>query len=347
MRTYAFTKQGDLTSFESIDLPEPPAEANQVVIKVETTAANRLDLAVLRGFSPDPKPDPPFIPGIDPAGTVLSLGANVVGLEPGMRVVAKPNIACLTCPNCLSGRPWACTRQRIVGVHIPGGFAPRIAIPAVNAIPIPDSVSSAEASAAIHSAPVALRMIKEAGGVTPGMHVVVIGGAGAVGSAAIQICRRLGAGVVAVVAGRKKSAFVASLGATPVDHTRGGDLVKALLEAGAGAGPDLVLDTAGSPDITAAALDALAWRGVYATCGAHGGGRIHLDLAHLYRMRQRIVGSSGSGFDDVDEVLTDMSHGVLKVQIDSTIDVSEAPRAYSILESRSNLGKIVLEHRGD
>lgn len=344
MKTHAYVALGSDARLELIDQPEPEPRANEVVVDVETVAVNRLDLAVLSGRGPGDGVTLPFVPGIDPSGVIHSIGDEVRGLSKGQRVVAKPNIACFACRECLEGEPWACTRQTIVGVDRPGGFAPLVAIPAVNAIPIPDSLRHAEATAAIHSFPVALRMIKQAGDVTPGMRVVVIGGAGAVGTACIQLCRRSGADVVGLVGGEEKVALVRTLGATAIDHEAESDLVGAIHKATSGRGPDLVLDTAGSGPTASAALAALGWRGAYATCGAHAGGRVDLDLATLYRKRQRVVGSSASGYDDVHQVLSDLDREVIQVQIDSVLPMSEASAAYDALRSRSNLGKIVLQH---
>lgn len=343
MKALAITAFGGPEALQSVELADPAAEGNEVVIDVETVAVNRLDLAALWGRGPGATASLPLVPGIDPAGTVRQVGEDVEGLEVGKRVVAKPNIACFECPHCLAGEPWACTRQKIIGLHRLGGLATSVSIPARNAVRIPDDVTSAEASASVHSFPVALRMIKQAGGVSAGQRALVLGAAGSVGACAIQLCRFYGATVTGVVSGAHKAAYVQGFGAEAVDRTSR-DLEAALAEA-AGDGYDLIVDTAGDSDVTMPALRHLGWRGSYVTCGSHGGGQIEVDLGSLYRKRQRIIGSSASGYDDVAEIFALLGEQRLQAPIHEIRPVGEAREAYGELASRKNIGKIVLEHR--
>lgn len=343
MKALAITAFEGPEALHPIDLPDPVVAPNDVVVEVETVGVNRLDLAVLRGQGPGKGAPLPLVPGIDPAGTVSRVGEEVEGVSVGDRVVAKPNIACFECPHCVAGEPWACTRQKIIGVHRPGGLAPSVAVPARNAVPIPEGVSSAEATVAVHSFPVVLRMFKQAGGVGPGSRVLVIGAAGAIGAAAVQLARFYGAEVTGVVSGGDKAAFVEGLGAAAIDRTAS-DLRRGLTDA-AGDAFDLIADTAGEPESTMAALERLAWRGRYVTCGSHAGGRIEVDLGELYRNRQSIIGSSASGYDDVAEVFALLAGGELTAPVDHIRPVGEAREAYAELASRRNIGKIVLEHR--
>lgn len=343
MKALAITAFGGPEALHPVELAGPVAEGNEVVIDVETVAVNRLDLAALRGRGPGATATLPLVPGIDPAGTVRQVGEDVEGLDVGERVVAKPNIACFECGHCLAGEPWACTRQKIVGVHRPGGLATSVSIPARNAVLIPGGVSFAEASASVHSFPVALRMIKQAGGVSAGQRALVLGAAGSVGACAIQLCRFYGAAVTGIVSSADKAAYVQRLGARAVDRTSR-DL-EAALEEGTEDGYDLIIDTAGEPDVTLPALRGLGWRGSYVTCGSHGGGQIEVDLGSLYRNRQRIIGSSASGYDDVAEIFALLAESRLQAPIHEIRPVGEAREAYGDLASRKNIGKIVLEHR--
>lgn len=343
MKALAITAFGGPEALEPIELADPVAKANEVVIDVETVAVNRLDLAALWGRGPGATASLPLVPGIDPAGTVRQVGEDVKGLEVGERVVAKPNIACFECIHCLAGEPWACTRQTIVGVHRPGGLATSVSVPARNAVVIPESVSFAEASASVHSFPVALHMINQAGGISAGRRSLVLGAAGSVGASAVQLCRFYGAKVTGIVSGAEKADYVQGLGARAVDRTT--QDLDAALEEGAESGYDLIVDTAGEPDVTMPALRRLAWRGSYVTCGSHGGGQIEVDLGSLYRNRQRIIGSSASGYDDVAEIFGLLAERRLHAPIHEIRTVGEAREAYGDLASRKNIGKIVLEHR--
>lgn len=342
MKALAITTFDGVDALEPVEIPDPTCGPKEVLMEVRTVGANRLDLAVLQGRGPGAGATLPLVPGIDPAGVVRQLGEEVDGLTVGDRIVAKPNIACFECHRCLAGEPWACQRQTIVGVHRAGGFGPLVALPATNAVAIPPGVSFAEASAAVHSFPVALRMLKQAGGVKPGQVVLVLGAAGAVGSATVQLCRMAGASIIAVVSGHAKAAHVAQLGARPID--RGRDEIAAAIGAEVPGGVDLIVDTAGDPESTLPALAHLGWRGTYVTCGSHGGGRIDIDLGVLYRERQRLVGSAASGYDDVQESFALLAANSVRAEVARLMPIGEAHAAFAALTSRSNIGKIVLEH---
>lgn len=336
-----------VTSFDGpealvpLEVPEPSCGPHDVIVRVRTVAANRLDLAVLAGRGPGSGAVLPLVPGIDPAGTVAAVGHAVDDVTVGDEVVVKPNIACFACPECLAGRMWACLRQTIVGVDRPGGLAPRLSVPSANVFRLPQGVDTAEATAAVHSFPVALRMLREAGELDPGSTAVVLGAAGSVGSAAVQLLVRRGHRVVGVVSGAAKADAVTAMGATAIDRL-GGEVDRRL-------GRDatdiaLIIDTAGDPELTEPALDLLGWRGVYVTCASHGGGRISLDLGALYRSRRRLIGSAASGYDDVEEVLGMLARREVRPLIDRVMDVAEAKEAFRLLAGRVNVGKIVLRH---
>lgn len=345
MKCHAITTFDGPDGLRVIDRPDPEPGPGEVLVEVHTVGANRLDLAAMHGRGVAASAGLPLIPGIDPAGRVASISSGVTNACVGDPVVVKPNIACWSCQYCLGGEPWDCSHQTIVGVHRAGGFAPYVVVPATNVVPLPPGVTFTEATAAIHSFPVALRMIKQAGEVRPGQRVLVLGAAGAVGSSAVQLAHTAGATVIGAVSGSRKAQLVATLGASEIiDYMDAPDFARSVLEATAQYGADLVIDTAGVSRLVSGAFAAMAWRGVFVTCGAHGDGQAALDLGRLYRRRQRVIGSASSGYEDVSEVFSLLEQGTLHALVNETVHITEVRKAFLTLENRSNLGKIVLSH---
>ena len=200
------------------EVADPVAADGEVLVEVHAASVNRLDRAVYEGRGLGRAATFPLIQGLDAAGVILEGGR----LEKGMRVVIKPTAPCGRCRWCRSDRDADCTGAQLTGIHRPGGFAEYVAVPEANVFPIPATMTYEVAAAAAHVFPVALHMIRTAG-LSTGETVFVTAGAGAIGSAAIQLARALGAEVLAACSTGAKAAVASRLGAT-VLTTRGDDL---------------------------------------------------------------------------------------------------------------------------
>jgi propanol-preferring alcohol dehydrogenase len=200
VRAVVVRRHGGPEVLELCDWPDPHAGPGEVVIGVRAVTVGRtLDVeARARGADFDAKL--PRVPGSDPAGVVLEAGAGVSRFAPGDRAVCTSTLFCGRCASCIAGRTHACEHHRVVGVHIDGGDAERVAIPDASVELIPHGVGFEQAAAMSVSYPVAWNLLREQARVQPGEVVLVMGAGGALGIAGVLVARTLGARVIAAAA---------------------------------------------------------------------------------------------------------------------------------------------------
>lgn len=344
MRAVALTGFGGPEHLELVELPVPTPGPAEVLIRVHTVAANRQDTFTMRGLAQARHPVPlPHVLGIDPAGVVVAAGPGAADPAIGERVVVKPAIACGACATCLAGEDEACPAAVNVGVHRHGGMAEFVAVPTSNVFRIADSIDFAEATAMAHSFPVALMMLRERGGLQAGETVLVTGAGGAIGAAAVQLARLLGATVIAAAGGEDRLDYVRTLGPdVTIDYRATPAFADGVREV-APQGVDLYVESAGDPAVWSEAVKTLARRGRAVVVGSHGGGKVELDLNWLFRNRISILGASGSSVRVMREVLDLAAAGRISANIHTRLPLERAPEAFAILAARANRGKVVLE----
>lgn len=246
-------------------LPEPEPGPGEVLVEVRAAGLNRADLLQLRGLYPPP-PGESEVPGLECAGVVAAVGADVEGFRPGDRVMAL-----------LAG----------------GGQAERVAVPAGQAMPLPETLSFEEGAALPEACLTAWTNLVAEGGLEAGEAVLVTGATGGVGTMAVQLARELGARVLAAGRSRERLEPLADLGAEALllDET---GLAREVRERTGGSprgkGADLVFDLV-SGELLPEHLAALRDRGRLVLIGLMGGNRAELDLAEILRRRLAIRGS--------------------------------------------------------
>jgi propanol-preferring alcohol dehydrogenase len=226
-------------SIEEVDRPEPGAD--EVLIEVEACGVCHSDLHVADSdwaqFAGIVKK--PLILGHEIAGRVVKKGAEVRDLQLGDRVgVAWLHWSCGDCEYCREGNENLCTRQKITGVTVDGGYAEFVKAPASHALRIPENISSVEAAPLFCAGVTVYRALKKAN-VSPGQRLAIFG-IGGLGHLAVQIGRALGAEILAIDVSEEKLAFVASLGAKTTVNAASTNVVKTLR---GGGGAHVVLVT--------------------------------------------------------------------------------------------------------
>lgn len=327
------------------DRPVPEPGPGEVLVSVEAVSASRLDLLMLNGAAFGPDVTLPRTLGGDPAGRIAAVGHDVDVRRVGERVVVKPNIFCGSCELCAAGHEADCRAQTVLGLHRDGGAAELVAVPARSAFALPDDVSMSVGAAAVHTVPVALHMIRVAGGIGPGQPVVVTGAAGAVGSAAVQLVSALGGRAIAVVQDAAQEEFVAALSPAAVirlDHETLADGVRRVESGGAA----LAVDTTGVPAVFGAAIDALGWGGHAVTCSGAPSAVAELNLSDLYRLRRTVHGSAASDVADVVDALTLVAAGAVRPQVGVVLPLLDFRDAYAAVLDPARNGKVVMEVAG-
>lgn len=322
---------------EVVSVEDPAPDSGETLVEVHAASVNRLDRAVYEGVGIGKVARFPLIQGIDAAGVAVS------GPDRGRRVVVKPSASCGGCRWCEEGRDADCAAASVMGIHRPGGFAEFVVAPSHNVVPIPDAMSFAEAAAAAHVHPVALRMIRAAE-LDDAETVLVTGAAGAVGLACVQLAGALGARVIGVCSSEPKAEAVRAQGATAV-VADAGDLEAVIRELTDGSGVDVVLDSTGSPVVVAAAAAAMGRGGRFVVVGTHVGSRLEIDLSRLYTMRQRFLGSAGSSRADFREAYQLMDRMGLHPVVGGVHPLGDVAAALDAVLDRWRIGKPVIHVR--
>jgi NADPH2:quinone reductase len=235
------------------ELPDPEPAAGEVVIGIEGAAVNFPDSLFIQNRYQISVPVP-FTPGSEFAGTVLAVAPDVTSVKVG---------------------------DRVMGGAMTGAYAEKIAVPAAAVIPVPAGLDGPAAAAFQVTFRTAYHGLTTIGGLQPGRWVVVLGAAGGVGTAGVDIAVRLGAKVIAVDRGADRLERCRELGAEAIIDTDQEDL-KARIKEVTGAGADLVIDPVGG-DASEQALRSTAWGGRFVVIGFAAGDipKIPLNLVLL------------------------------------------------------------------
>ena len=324
------TGGSDVLTLRSV--PVPTLGDDDILVEVQAVTVNRtLDLAVRTGTYVR-KPALPHVLGVDPSGVVVSVGANVRSLQPGDRVA-------------LSSRVGRTADGKIVmlGVDCWGGYAQYVRAPATSAHAIPDGLPFATASIVMRHGPQAFHMLRAKANVRPGEWVLVMGAAGALGSASVQVARHLGARVIVAAGADERVAAALALGGEFGINYRRDNLTAQVMEITGGHGVGVVCENIGEPGLFEQAFDSLGRLGRLVSVGSHGGGgKVPLDIARLYMNQITIMGSTMTTAQDVDDSFQLAAEGGLEALVATTLPLNRAGEAHDLAADISTLGKVVL-----
>jgi len=340
MKAAFIREHGGPEVLEVGDLPDPVAGPGQVVVEVGAVALNHLDLWVRRGL-PGLDLEMPHIGGSDVAGTVAEVGRGVEGWSGGERVVVNPARWCGRCEWCVRGEHSLCERFHIMGEHIDGGAADRVAVPAESLYPLPDDVAFEDAAAVPLVFQTAWRALIGRGGVRPGGTVLVTGGSGGVSTAAIQIARLAGARVLAVTSGPENVERVRELGADVAIDRLEEDFSTAAWEATDRRGVDVVLDGVGEA-VWEGCVRALARDGRLVTYGATTGAGGRIDIRRVFWKQVSVVGTTMASRSEFERVMNLVFSGRLRPVVDVAWPLERIADAHARLEAGEGFGKVVL-----
>jgi putative PIG3 family NAD(P)H quinone oxidoreductase len=293
---------------------DPVPGAGEVLVRVAAAGLNGADMMQLRGMYPAPPGAPQDIPGLELAGEVAAVGDGVMRFKPG---------------------------DRVMGIVAGGGQAELAVVHERILMAVPERLDWAQAGGFPEVFTTAHDAIFTQAALRLGEHLLVHGGAGGVGTAAIQLARAAGALVTATVRNPDARAQVAEFGAEPIDPEGFGDC-----------GPfDVVLELVGAPNL-ADDVAALNTSGRIAVIGIGAGAKAELDLRMLMAKRGRIHSSTLRSRPLEEKAMTAraversvlplLAAGEIKVPIASTFPLVEAEAAYARFAEGGKLGKIVL-----
>ncbi len=340
MKAVLIRRHGGYEALEIADLPAPLAAAGQAVLQVKFAGMNHLDTWVRRGI-PGMKLPLPMIPGSDASGLIVEIGAGVTGLKIGDRVFVSPGFSCGRCAACYAGDDPLCRDYGIFGEHQSGTDAELVALPAVNLMPLPDSISFEEGAAFPLVFLTAWHMLVGRAGVQVGDEVLVQAAGGGVGTAAIQIAKLHGARVLATVGSDDKADKVRALGADEVINYRTRDLLEEVRRLTGKRGVDIIVDSVGQ-ETWDKALRALARGGRLVTCGATTGYEGMIDLRYLFSRGASILGSTMGSRAELQKIAGLIAARRLKPVIDRILPFEKVADGHRAMAERALFGKILL-----
>ncbi len=343
MKAMVLHRFGEPEVMQYEDAPTPSPGPGEVLVKVHSVSVNRtLDLQVREdggGYGAIL----PLVLGNDPAGEVAATGEGVASLSVGERVAIAQGIHCKACEECESGNPFRCINRRMLGIHLWGGYAEYVLVPASNCVTIPDGLSYGEATVVARHFPLAIAQTRLTS-LQRGDWALVMGAAGGLGSCIVQVARDLGANVIAGAGADERVAVGMSLGAQHGVNYRRDDLQSEVMRITDGRGVDVVFENVGDPEQWDRAFNSMARGGRLVTVGAHGGGMVTMDLKKLYQRRLQVMSGLGAeGRTELEESLAKAAAGQFQVLIDRTIPLSEAAAAHRLVDSNEPLGKVILD----
>ncbi|MEZ5383390.1 MAG: NADPH:quinone oxidoreductase family protein [Microthrixaceae bacterium] len=305
------------------EVPDPTLGSGQVRVEVRAAGVNFVDALFVEG-SYQIKPPLPFVPGSEVAGVVSEVGPEAVGAPPpGTRVLAS------------------------VGL---GGFAEAVVAQPGALVVVPDTLSDGQAATLVQSYATMRFALTRRTVVAPGEWVVVLGAAGGVGMAAIDVARRAGARVVAVASSEERLTRAIDQGAEVGINSSAEEDLKSAIRQATGGGADLVVDPIGGA-ATEAALRALGTFGRLVVIGFAAGDIPRLPANQVLLRNRTVVGVDWGAWamanpaenqELVEEILADVADGALHPQEPAVYRLDDVGRALADLKGRRLVGKAVV-----
>ncbi len=305
------------------DLPDPEPGPGEVVLDLAATAVNRADTLQRQGFYPPP-PGASEVLGLECSGVVSAVGPDVEGWSVGDQACAL-----------LAG----------------GGYAEKVLVPAGQVMPVPAGVDLVHAGALPEVACTVWSNVFMIAGLQQGETLLVHGGAGGIGTFAIQLAHALGARVITTAGSPEKLDVCRSLGADVAIDYREQDFVEEVKKATDGAGADVILDNMGAKYLSRN-VDALATEGRLVVIGMQGGTKAELDLGVLMRKRGAVISTSLRArpveekaaicASVVEHVWPLVADGSVRTLVHTTLPLEQAGEGHRIMEASDHIGKIVL-----
>ncbi|HVI94321.1 MAG TPA: zinc-binding dehydrogenase [Anaeromyxobacter sp.] len=340
MKAIAIRAHGGPEVVNLEELPDPQPQPGEAVVRVKAAAMNHLDIWVRIGW-PGLKLAFPHVLGSDVSGVVEAVGAGVSGVKVGDEVVVNPSLGCGRCEQCLSGHENLCRRFAILGEHVSGGMAEKLAVPARNVLPKPKNLSFEEAAAVPLTFMTAWHALVARAQLRLGETVLVHAAGSGVGVAAVQIAKLLGATVIATAGSDAKLQRARQLGADHVVNYETQDFVQEVRRITEKRGVEVVFEHVGKKTWEKSIL-AAGIGGRIVTVGATTGYDPLTDLRHVFFRQLSILGSTMGTGGELLEVLRFVGEGKLKPVVDKVLPLAEARQGQELLSSRAQFGKIVL-----
>jgi putative PIG3 family NAD(P)H quinone oxidoreductase len=323
MRVVIASEPGGPEVLTVSELPDPGPGPGELVIDVVATAVNRADLLQRQGLYPPP-PGASDVLGLECSGRISAIGPDVPEWEVGDQVCAL-----------LAG----------------GGYAEKVVVPMGQVMPVPEGMDLVTAAALPEAACTVWSNLFMIAGLRPDDTALIHGGAGGIGTMAIQLAKALGATVVTTAGTEEKLELCRRLGADVAVSYREQDFVEEVMSATDGRGADVILDNMGAKYLDRN-VTALAPDGRLVIIGMQGGTKAELNIGKLLSKRAAVVGTTLRSRppeekaaicgEVVENIWPLVGNGVVRTMVHVSFPFEEAAAAHRLMESGDHIGKIVL-----
>jgi len=323
MQAVVITHPGGPEVLRLEEVPDPVPGPGEVLVEVASAGLNRADIMQRQGHYPPPPGAPPY-PGMECSGRIIKLGPEVTGWQVGDEVCAL-----------LAG----------------GAYAEKVAVPQGQLLPVPERVSLVDAAALPEATCTIQGTVYQMGRLAPGDTFLVHGGAGGIGTFAIQIAKAEGCTVACTSGSPEKLARCRELGADLAVSYRDEDFTDSVLDFTGGHGADVILDIMGASYL-APNLDTLATWGRLVVIATRGGNRGEVDLGLMMQKRASIVAATlrtRTAREKAEVVAATRAHiwplissGKVVPVVHAVLPMAEAAEAHRLLDDGSHVGKILL-----
>ncbi len=324
MKAIIITHPGGPEVLQLAERPTPTYDPNEVLIKIMAAGINRPDVFQRKGNYPPPEGAPNDIPGLELAGIVAEVGADVTRWKIGDKVCAL-----------------------VIG----GAYAEYCPAPEGQCLPVPDGLSFAEAASLPETFFTVWSNVFDRAHLQPGESLLVHGGSSGIGVTAIQMAKALGSTVYVTAGSDEKCNFCEELGADKAINYKTEDFGEAIYKLTNGKGVDVILDMIGG-DYTPVNIKSLANDGRLVMINAIKGSKVEINLSEVMRKRLLITGSTLRARDVAiksaiakkleEHIWPLLASGQIKPIIYKTFAAEDAAKAHELMESSEHMGKIVI-----
>jgi alcohol dehydrogenase len=327
---------------ELVEVADPDAPGiGEVTVRIGAVALNHIDVWGWRGMA-FAKRKLPLTIGAEAAGTVETVGPGVSGLRPGQLVSIYGARTCGLCRPCREGRDNLCEHvSGVHGFHLDGFACERVNLPARLLVPAPPGVDVVGAALAPVTFGTVEHMLFDNAKLEPGEHILVHAGGSGIGSAAIQLAKKIGCTVYTTVGSDEKIEPAKALGADHVINYRTDRFEGALRKLTKKRGVDVVFEHVGK-DTWAGSMFSLKRGGRLVTCGSTSGVSTEVNLMMLFQQQLRLIGSFGCRMENMVNAMQKMAAGLVHPVIDTEVDLKSIDKALARMETRDVFGKILL-----
>lgn len=332
----------DDRKLELTDIPEPEAPGpGEVTLRVKAVALNHIDVWGWRGMA-FAKRKMPLVIGAEAAGVVETIGPGVSSVLPGQLVSIYGARTCGLCKPCREKRDNLCEHVGGVhGFHLDGFAQEKVNLPARLLVPAPPGVDAVGAALAPVTFGTVEHMLFDNAKLQPGETILVHAGGSGIGTAAIQLAKKIGCTVITTVGSNDKIEKAKTLGADHVINYREDRFEGVVRKLTKKKGVDVVFEHVGK-DTWAGSMLCMKRGGRLVTCGSTSGVSTDMNLMMLFQQQLKLLGSFGCRMENMADAMQKMAQGLVHPVIDTEVTFDGIATALERMESRQIFGKIVL-----